>query len=55
VNPAFQLAVEERLHQELAVRRISPLQLDAAQRASWLDLVEAAVWERVRPPQLRLL
>ena len=55
VNPAFQLAVEERLRQELAARRITPVQLDTAQRASWLDLVESAVWERVRPPQLRLL
>ncbi len=54
-NPAFQRAVDERLDQELAARGLSPMVLDPAHRGAWLDQVESAVWERMAPPQLRLL
>ena len=55
-NPAFQLAVEERLRRELAEREIDALRLDPGQRAAWLDAVEHEVWERVLGPvQLPLL
>ena len=54
-DPAFQRAVETRLEGELAARRMTPLRLDAHPRREWLDTVEAAVCERLRPPQLRLL
>jgi thymidylate kinase len=55
-NPAFQLAVEERLVRELADRGVEALRLDPNQRAAWLDEVEREVWERVLGPvQLPLL
>ena len=55
-NPAFQLAVEERLMRELAERGVEALRLDPGQRAAWLDDVEREVWDRVLGPvQLPLL
>lgn len=55
-NPAFQLAVEERLGRELAERGIEALHLDPGQRDHWLDVVEREVWDRVLGPvQLPLL
>lgn len=55
-NPAFQLAVEERLGRELAERGIEALHLDPGQREHWLDVVEREVWDRVLGPvQLPLL
>ncbi len=55
-NPAFQLAVEERLRRELAERGIDPLRLDPGQRAAWLDAVEREIWDReLGPVQLPLL
>ena len=55
-NPAFQLAVEERLRRELAEREIEALHLDPGQRSGWLDEVEREVWDRVLGPvQLPLL
>jgi nicotinamide riboside kinase len=54
-DPAFQRAVEERLGRELAGRGLEPLRLDPGGRTGWLDAVEAAVLERLRPAQLRLL
>lgn len=54
-DPAFQRAVEERLLAELAARSLSFLTLDPLARATWLDRVEAAVIERLAPPQLNLL
>ncbi len=54
-DPAFQRLVEERLDRELQRRAISPLRLDPEGRESWVDAVEAAVWERLRPAQLELL
>ncbi|MFL6195218.1 MAG: ATP-binding protein [Thermoanaerobaculia bacterium] len=53
-DPGFQQAVEDRLAQEIAERRLTVLQLDPAGRPGWLDTVERAVWERVRPAQLPL-
>jgi nicotinamide riboside kinase len=55
-NPAFQLAVEERLDRELAERGVEAVRLDPAQRSAWLDEVEREVWDRVLGPvQLPLL
>jgi nicotinamide riboside kinase len=54
-DPAFQRAVDERLDRELEARGLRAQRLDAGSRAGWLDAVEAAVCERLRPPQLRLL
>jgi nicotinamide riboside kinase len=55
-NPAFQLAVEERLVRELADRETGTLRLDPGQRSAWLDEVEREVWDRVLGPvQLPLL
>lgn len=53
-DPGFQQAVEDRLAQEIAERRLAVLRLDPAGRPGWLDTVERAVWERVRPAQLPL-
>jgi nicotinamide riboside kinase len=54
-DPSFQRAVDERLDRELAGRGLAPLRLDPARRGCWLDTVEAAAWERLRPAQLELL
>ena len=53
-DPGFQRAVEDRLAQEIAERRLTVLRLDPAGRPAWLDTVERAVWERVRPAQIPL-
>jgi nicotinamide riboside kinase len=54
-DPAFQRLVEERLDQQLDRRGLQPLRLDPAARERWLDRVEHAAWERLRPAQLELL
>jgi nicotinamide riboside kinase len=54
-DPAFQRAVEDHLVRELERRGLHPLRLDPTGRAGWLDAVEAAVFERLQPAQLRLL
>lgn len=53
-DPTFQRAVEERLDRELAARGLFAFRLDAGARTGWLDAVEAAVRERLRPAQLRI-
>jgi hypothetical protein len=53
-DPVFQRAVEERLNDELARRGLDPLRLGDADRAGWLDAVEEAVGERLRPDQLSI-
>jgi nicotinamide riboside kinase len=53
-DPGFQYAVEEKLCRELDERGLSALHLDPAARSVWLDAVELAVWERLRPAQLDL-
>ena len=53
-DPGFQYAVEDRLMRELADRDLAALHLDPASRSEWLDTVERAVWERLRPAQLPL-
>jgi nicotinamide riboside kinase len=53
-DPGFQQAVEDRLAQEIAERGLAVLELDPTGRPAWLDTVERAVWERVRPAQLPL-
>jgi len=54
-NPSFQRAVEERLDRELTLRGFTALRLDPAQRPTWLDTVEQAIWEHILPAQLPLL
>jgi nicotinamide riboside kinase len=54
-DPSFQRAVEDRLGRELAARDLPHLSLDPAGRQGWVDTVELAVWERLRPAQLPLL
>ncbi len=54
-DPAFQLAVDRRLAAELERRGLPAVVLDPAARTGWLESVEALVWERLQPPQLRLL
>ena len=53
-DPGFQRAVEERLVQEVAERRLPVLRLDPGARPDWLDTVERTAWERLRPAQLPL-
>ena len=54
-DPAFQRAVDERLRQEIAARGIPTLALAAGRSERWLDDVEAAALQRLRPAQLDLL
>jgi nicotinamide riboside kinase len=53
-DPGFQQAVEDLLMRELAERKLPALHLDPAARPGWLDTVERAVWERLRPAQTQL-
>jgi hypothetical protein len=53
-DPGFQRAVEDRLVQEVAERRLTVLRLDATARPEWLDTVERTAWDRLRPAQLPL-
>src|SRR5687768_10582993 len=54
-DPAFQRLVEERLDQQLERRALPTLRLDPEAREGWLDEVERAAWELLRPAQLELL
>ena len=54
-NPAFQLAVEERLQREVAARGLPCLDLARDCRDGWVEEVERVVVERLAPPQLELL
>lgn len=54
-DPSFQEAIDRRLQQEVDKRGLQVLDLDAADRDGWLDAVETEVWQRLSPPQLRLL
>jgi nicotinamide riboside kinase len=54
-NPAFQLAVEERLQREVAERGLPCLDLAHDCRDDWVEQVEGVVVERLAPPQLELL
>ncbi len=54
-DPAFQLAVQERLREELRARRLQVKELVAERREAWLDDSAALVWQHLQPPQLSLL
>lgn len=54
-NPAFQLAVEERLQREVARRGLPCLELGRGRRDEWVEEVERVVVEHLAPPQLELL
>lgn len=55
LDPAFQRAVDQRLHQELQRRNLPVLCLDPSRRDGWVDAVLQAITERLRPAQLELL
>ena len=54
-DPAFRREIDERLGDELGDRRIEVLALRPEQRDAWLDVVEEAVANELRIPQLDLL
>ena len=54
-DPSFQSAVDDRLLRELDQRKLEVVRLNPNGRASWLDEVESLVWDRLKPPQLRLI
>ena len=54
-DPAFQMAVENRLRAELEKRGLESLRLDPEAREGWLEEVQAVVDERLQPPQMPLL
>jgi len=54
-DPAFQRAVDDRLGEELARRRLSVLELDPSTPDHWIDRVEEACRPLVAPDQLDLL
>lgn len=54
-DPAFQQAVEVRLHKEVDRRALDLLRLDPADRRGWVDAVEREVRRRLQPAQLELL
>ena len=55
IDPAFRQQIDDRLWNELEDRRIEVLVLRPERREDWLDLVEAAVANELRIPQLDLL
>ncbi len=54
-DPAFRQQIDDRLRSELDDRRIDVMPLDPERRGKWLDVVEQAVAEQFRQPQLDLL
>lgn len=54
-DPGFQRAVDERLDRELDRRNLQAVRLDSLGREKWLDAVEQAAWDRLRPAQLSFL
>lgn len=54
-NPAFQLAVEERLQEEVARRDLPCIELSRGRRDEWIAEVEQIVVGQLTPPQLELL
>ncbi len=55
LDPAFQLAVQERLRAELRSRNLRAIELAVERRECWLDDCADLVWQRIQPPQLSLL
>ena len=51
----FQREVDARLAEEIELRQLETLRLDAQERDGWLDAVESHVLSAVRSPQLELL
>ncbi len=54
-DPSFQSAVDQRLTREVQDRGLEILDLSGIDRPSWLDRVEKAVKNRLRPEQLELI
>ena len=54
-DPGFQLAIEQRLTQELERRGLTCLELDADDRDGWVERIVEVVVERLEPAQLQLL
>lgn len=55
IDPAFRQQIDDRLWNELEDRRIEVLVLRPEHRDDWLDIVEGAVADELRIPQLDLL
>ena len=54
-DPSFQRAVDERLMQEVSDRGQPVLELDPENRDGWVEAVEEAACQYLRPPQIQLL
>ena len=54
-DPAFQMAIDKRLMQELSARGHSVYSLDPIQRDAWLETAAALVLDTLALPQLQLL
>lgn len=54
-DPVFQQSVDARLLQEIDARALTLLRLPTTSRDGWVNAVEQAVIEQLRPPQLQLL
>ncbi len=54
IDPAFRDAVHQRLVEEVDSRGLQVLDLAPTERDDWLDQVERAVKDRLRPEQLEL-
>ena len=54
-DPSFQRAVDERLMQEVTDRGQPVLELDPENRDGWVEAVEEAAWQYLRPAQIQLL
>lgn len=54
-DPAFQVAVEERLTRELTERGLEYVDLRDLDREHWLDRIEERAWSDLEPRQLELL
>lgn len=54
-DPGFQIAVQDKLTQELDRQELASIELDATSRDCWLDTIETDVWSLIRPAQLELV
>jgi nicotinamide riboside kinase len=54
-DPGFQLAIEQRLTEELERRSLDYVELDVSDRDGWIETIVRIVVKRLEPPQLELL
>lgn len=53
-DPGFQQEVDSRLVEEIEIRGLGVLDLTGVDRCDWVDRVEQAAHQRLRPAQMRL-